>query len=70
MNFDKLSSLYNLSCINAHKLLDELYEAVHTNEGDPKISPEEIKSIRQSFLAKIRQELDLIQSASEEYNEE
>lgn len=70
MNFDKLSSLYNLSCINAHKLLDELYEAVHTNEGDPKVSPEEIKSIRQSFLAKIRQELDLIQSASEEYNEE
>jgi len=70
MNFDKLSSLYNLSCINAHKLLDELYEAVHTHEGDPKISPEEIKSIRQSFLAKIRQELDLIQSASEEYNEE
>lgn len=69
MNFDKLSSLYNLSCINAHKLLDELYEAVHTNEGDPKVSPEEIKSIRQSFLAKIRQELDLIQSASEEYDE-
>lgn len=55
--------------MNAHKLLDELYESVHTNDGDPLITPEEIKAVRQSFLAKIRQELDLIQTAADEYGE-
>lgn len=69
MKLDELSRLYNLSCLNAHQLLDELYEAVHTPEGDPKVAPEEINSIRQSFLAKIRQELELIQTASDEASE-
>jgi hypothetical protein len=66
MKIDELSKLYNLSCLNAHKLLDELYECVHTNDGDPIVDPVEVKYIRQKFLAKIRQELELIQSASEE----
>jgi hypothetical protein len=69
MKLEKLSQLYNLSCLNAHKLLDELYESVHTADGDPLITPEEVKSIRQSFLAKIRQELELIQSAADEASE-
>jgi 1-acyl-sn-glycerol-3-phosphate acyltransferase len=61
--------MYSLACINAHKLLDELYESVHTPDGDPLVTPEEIKSVRQKYLAKIRHELDLIQSASEEASE-
>lgn len=69
MNFDKLSQLYNLSCLNAHKLLDDLYEQVHTNDGDPLVDPVEIKYLRQKFLTKIRQELELIQTASDEYSE-
>jgi len=66
MNPEELSRLYNLSCINAHKLLDELYECVHTADGDPLVTPEEIKVIRQRFMAKIRQELELIQTAVDE----
>lgn len=69
MNFHKLSQLYNLSCLNAHDLLDEFYEAVHTPEGDPKVTPEEIKKIKQQFMTKIRQELELIQTAVDEYSE-
>jgi len=69
MNPNKLSKMYSLACINAHKLLDELYESVHTPDGDPLVTPEEIKSVRQKYLAKIRHELDLIQSASEEASE-
>jgi hypothetical protein len=49
--------------------LDELYESVHTPDGDPLITPEEVKSVRQKFLAKIRHELELIQSASDEASE-
>ena len=55
MKFDELSRLYNLSCLNAHKILDEMYEAVHTPSGEPKVSSDEIKSIRQKFMARIRQ---------------
>ena len=69
MNFDKLSQLYNLSCLNAHTLLDELYEEVHTPNGEPKVTAEEIKAIRQKFMAKIRQELELIQTAVDEHSE-
>jgi len=69
MKPEKLSEMYNLACLNSHELLDELYESVHTPEGDPKVTPEEIKSIRQKFLAKIRHELELIQSAADEASE-
>lgn len=69
MNPNKLSEMYSLACINAHKLLDELYESVHTPDGDPLITPEEVKSVRQKYLARIRHELDLIQSASDEASE-
>ena len=69
MEKEELSRLYNLSCLNAHDLIDELYEAVHTPEGDPKVTPEELKTIRAKFLAKIRQELDLIQTAADEASE-
>jgi hypothetical protein len=69
MNPKKLSEMYNLACINAHDLLDELYESVHTPDGDPLVTPEEIKSVRQKYLARIRHELELIQSASDEASE-
>jgi len=70
METKKLSELYNLACLNAHQLIDELYEEVHTPEGDPKVAPEEIKKIRSKFLAKVRHELELIQASVEEHNEE
>lgn len=69
MKLEEISRLYNLSCLNAHDILNELYESVHTPDGDPLVDPIEIKYIRQKFLAKIRQELELIQSAADENGE-
>jgi len=69
MTTQKLSELYCLSCINAHTLVTELYEAVHERSGEPATLSEEVKNIRQKYLVKIRQELELIQSAVDEYNE-
>lgn len=66
MEKQKLSELYSIATLNAHRLIDELYENVHTADGDPIYLPEQIKHLKQSYIAKIRQELDLIQSASEE----
>ena len=69
MTQDKLSELYSLACLNAHALLDELYESVHTPDGDPLINPEDVKQVRQKFLAKIRHELELINAASDKASE-
>lgn len=70
MEKQKVSGLYNLACVNAHKLLDELYESVHTNDGDPIVTPEELKAVRTKYLAKIRHELELIQSTGDEAHEQ
>jgi len=67
MNPNDLSQLYCLSTINAHKVIDELYEELHNRKGEPKVNPVDVKSIKQSFIFKIRQELDLISTAAEEY---
>ena len=66
MEKQKLSELYSIATLNAHRLIDELYENVHTADADPIYLPDQIKHLKQSYIAKIRQELDLIQSASEE----
>ena len=67
MNPNALSQLYCLSTNNAHKVIDELYEELHSRKGEPKTNPADVKSIKQSFIFKIRQELDLISTAAEEY---
>jgi hypothetical protein len=69
MQKEKLSQLYSIATLNAHQLIDELYENVHTPDGDPIYLPEFIKSMKQSYIAKIRQELDLIQTAAQEADE-
>lgn len=69
MEKQELSKLYSIATMNAHKLIDELYENIHTNDGDPIYLPENIKALKQSYIAKIRQELDLIQTAVNEASE-
>jgi len=69
MDKKELSKLYSIATMNAHRLIDELYENIHTNDGDPVYLPENIKSLKQSYIAKIRQELDLIQTAANEASE-
>lgn len=69
MDKQELSRLYCISTSNAHDVLDELYEAIHNHEGDPIKDSARIKSIKQSFIFKIRQELDLIQTACDEFTE-
>lgn len=69
MEKQELSKLYSIATMNAHKLIDELYENIHTNDGDPIYLPDNIKALKQSYIAKIRQELDLIQTAANEASE-
>lgn len=69
MEKQNLSRLYSIATLNAHKLIDELYEQIHTDDGDPIYLPEEVKALKQSYIARIRQELDLIQTAANEASE-
>jgi hypothetical protein len=69
MTREELSRLYCISTSNAHDALNELYEAVHDYNGNPIDDPAHVKSIKQSFIFKIRQELDLIQTACDEFSE-
>ncbi len=69
MEKQKLSKLYSIATMNAHELIDELYESIHDKKGDPISSPDEIKILKQSYTAKIRQELDLIQTSANEASE-
>jgi hypothetical protein len=69
MTREELSRLYCISTSNAHDALNDLYEAVHDYSGNPIDDPAHIKSLKQSFIFKIRQELDLIQTACDEFSE-
>ena len=69
MEKQNLSRLYSIATLNAHKLIDELYEQIHTDDGGPIYRPEEVKALKQSYIARIRQELDLIQTAANEASE-
>lgn len=68
MNKPKLSKLYFLATSNAHQLVVDFYESLHNNDGSPVTDVDKVKSMKQSVIVKIRQELDLINAAVEEYN--
>ena len=69
MDNKELGRLYGMACANAHDLIDQLYESIHTDSGMPITDPERVKSLRVAYQAKIRYELELIQSAAVEADE-
>ena len=69
MRREERSRLYCISTSNAHNALSDLYEALHDDSGNPIDDPAQIKSIKQSYIFKVRQELDLIQTACDEHSE-
>lgn len=67
MDSNELSRFYCLATTKAHKVVDEFYEELHNKKGEPITNPAEVKSLKQSYIFKIRQELDLIQASVDEY---
>lgn len=67
MDTYKLSSLYHIACSRMHDIIDDLYEAVHDEFGQPLETREGIEEAMQGVKVSLYQELDLIKSAVDEH---
>jgi|TARA_Y100000015_G_scaffold41006_1_gene46573 hypothetical protein len=67
MERSELSWMYHFACDRIHEVVDDLYEAIHNNQGYPQ---EDFEKVYQEVLeskSKIYQELDLIKTVIDEY---
>lgn len=69
MEKSKLSFFYHLACDRAHVLLDDLYESLHDEDGNPVLEAEVINTSIDAVSNVIREELSIIKSALDEHTE-
>ena len=70
MEISKLSWYYYHSCDRIHEIVDDLYEALHKEEGVPIEQLGEVEKAMEGVKSAIYHELDLIQSAVDEHESE
>ena len=70
MELSKLSWYYHHACDRIHEIIDDLYEALHKEEGIPLELTGEVEEAMEGVKAAIYQELDLIKSAVDEHESE
>lgn len=67
METSKLSEYFSIACERIHVVIDELYEALHTDEGEPLMTSTEVEEAMDGVRNAVYQELDLIKSIVKEY---
>ena len=70
MEISKLSWYYYHACDKIHEIVDDLYEALHKEEGVPIEQLGEVEKAMEGVKSAIYHELDLIQSAADEHESE
>ena len=70
MELSKLSWYYHHACDRIHEIIDDLYEALHKEEGIPLEMTGEVEEAMEGVKTAIYQELDLIKSAVDEHESE
>ena len=70
MELSKLSWYYHHACDRIHEIVDDLYEALHKEEGVPIEQLGEVEKAMEGVKSAIYHELDLIQSAVDEHESE
>jgi len=70
MEISKLSWYYYHACDRIHEIVDDLYEALHKEEGVPMEQLGEVEKAMEGVKSAIFHELDLIQSAVDEHESE
>ena len=70
MELSKLSWYYHHACDRIHEIIDDLYEALHKEEGIPLEMTGEVEEAMEGIKSAIYQELDLIKSVVDEYESE
>jgi len=68
MEKKELSRMYHVACTRVHAEMDSLYDKLHTDEGDPVESIEQVGQVMYGLITRIGIELDLIKEAVKEYN--
>lgn len=69
MDKNELSRLYSVATDRAHDLIDELYENLHKEDGEPKDTEAQVILETSKVVRQLRSEIDLIKSAVLEYYE-
>jgi len=67
MEISKLSWYYHHACDKIHEIIDDLYEALHDEEGIPVELLGEVEEAMEGVKTAIYHELDLIKSAVDEH---
>jgi len=70
MELSKLSWYYHHACDRIHEIIDDLYEALHKEEGIPLEMTGEVEEAMEGVKTAIYHELDLIKSAVDEHESE
>ena len=70
METSKLSWYYYHACDKIHEIVDDLYEALHKEEGVPMELTGEVEEAMEGVRTAIYHELDLIKSAVDEHESE
>mgnify|MGYP003111224528 FL=1 len=70
MEISKLSWYYYHACDKIHEIVDDLYEALHKEEGVPMELTGEVEEAMEGVKTAIYHELDLIKSAVDEHKSE
>jgi hypothetical protein len=70
MEISKLSWYYYHACDKIHEIVDDLYEALHKEEGVPMELTGEVEEAMEGVKKAIYHELDLIKSAVDEHESE
>lgn len=67
METSKLSEMFFVACDRIHQVVDDLYEALHKDEGLPKENWSQVEEVMDEVKTAIYHELDLIKSALDEH---
>ncbi len=70
METSKLSQYFYLACDRIHQVIDDLFESLHDENGEPLLKSEEVEQAMEGIKSAIYQELDLIKSVVDEYESE
>lgn len=61
--------MMHFACDRIHDLVDDMYESLHTSEGDPIEESAAVYDLVAQFKYNVNEELDLIRTASDEHDE-
>jgi len=69
MDTNSVSKDFFNACAMMHEMVDELYESLHDNFGNPLMDEEDIMQLTKTFKNRMRLELDMVKSSVHQHLE-